>query len=91
MYQNNFIFTMTTNGVLLDKYMDYIVENNIHFSVSLDGNKSNNSYRIFHNQKPSFDIVFKNLKLFQQKHPDYFEKHVRFLSVLHKKNSIFEI
>jgi len=89
--RNSFILTMTTNGVLLDKYMDYIVENNIHFSVSLDGNKNHNSYRVFHNQKSSFDKVFNNIKIFQKKYPKYFEEYVRFLSVLHNKNSIIEI
>ncbi len=89
--RNSFILTMTTNGVLLDKYMDYIVENNIHFSISIDGDKNHNSFRVFHNQKSSFDKVFNNIKTFQIKYPKYFEDHVRFLSVLHSRNSIIEI
>lgn len=89
--RNSFILTMTTNGILLDKYKDYIVENQIHFSISLDGNKKNNSYRVFHNKKASFDLVFKNIKTFQAKYPIYFDEHVSFLSVLHKKNSAKEI
>jgi uncharacterized protein len=90
-YKIKFVLSLTTNGVLLDKYMDYLVESNIHFSVSLDGSKENNSYRVKKNHKSSFDIVFKNLKKFQMKYPLYFEKHVKILSVLHNKNSIKEI
>jgi uncharacterized protein len=38
-----FKFNITTNGVLLDKYMNYLIENNFLISLSLDGNN-------FHNQ-----------------------------------------
>lgn len=85
------ILTMTTNATLLDKYMGFIVENNIHFNISLDGSLDNNSYRVFFNGKPSYNKVFQNIKLFQKTHPKYFEKHVGFLSVLHDRNSIKEI
>jgi uncharacterized protein len=89
--RNHFILTMTTNAGLLDKYMDFLVKNNIHFSISLDGNIDHNAYRVFKNQSPSFEKVFNNIKLFKKKYPEYFDKHVRFMSVLHRKNSIAEV
>ena len=35
----SFIYTMTTNAVLLDKYIDFLVENQFNILISLDGNK----------------------------------------------------
>lgn len=40
----NFRFSMTTNGILLHRYMDFLVENNFHLLISLDGNEKNDSY-----------------------------------------------
>lgn len=85
---NIFKFAMTTNAVLLHKYMDYLVENRFRLLISLDGNRENNDYRVFKNGNSSFDIVLKNVKLLRQKHPRYFEKQVNFNAVLHNKNSV---
>ncbi len=52
---------MTTNGILLDKYMDFLVKNTFSLAVSLDGNQENNGYRLFKNYKPSFDTVVRNI------------------------------
>ena len=40
------VYTMTTNATLLHKYLHFLVENNFQLLISLDGNKSNHSYRI---------------------------------------------
>ena len=47
---------MTTNGILLNKHMDFLKEKDIRLSISLDGGKVNNSYRITKTKKNSFDI-----------------------------------
>jgi uncharacterized protein len=86
-----FSFTMTTNGILLDKYIDYLVENKFDLLISLDGNESNNGYRITHSQKGSFNKVFGNIFLIKEKYPEYFKNNVNFNSVLHNKNSISDI
>jgi uncharacterized protein len=39
-------FSMTTNGTLLNKYIDYIVEKKFNLLISLDGNFKNNSFRV---------------------------------------------
>lgn len=38
------VFSMTTNGLLLNKHIDYLVNHNFKILVSLDGDKYNNSY-----------------------------------------------
>ena len=85
--QSEFYFSMTTNGVLLDKYIDFLVENNFHLLVSLDGNAQHNEYRVFPNGSPAFEVVSRNIKVIREKYPDYFKRSVNFLSVIHRKNS----
>jgi uncharacterized protein len=86
-----FNFTMTTNGILLDKYMDFLAENNFLISISLDGNEKNSEYRHFPDGSASFHIVYNNLLKFKKKYPDYFMNSINFLSVLHNKNSNKEV
>lgn len=81
-------FSMTTNAVLLDRYMDFLVENEINLLISLDGNEANQSYRVDWSGKNSFHRVFNNIKLLQRKHPEYFERFVLFNSVLHNRNDV---
>jgi uncharacterized protein len=82
------VYSMTTNGVLINKYMEYLVTNNIELLVSLDGNEDGNAYRVDHFGNNSFNKVYSNLKLLQNKYPIYFEQCVSFNSVLHNKNSV---
>lgn len=81
-------YSMTTNAMLLDKYMDFLAEKKVQLLISLDGDEEGQSNRIDFNGKNSFHRVFKNIKLLQEKHPDYFKRHVMFNSVLHNKNSV---
>ncbi|GHT18086.1 radical SAM peptide maturase [Bacteroidia bacterium] len=86
--KNRVEFSMTTNGVLLDKYTDFLVENNFNIKVSLDGGtEKENSYRKFHNGKVAFNKVYENVLHIRDKFPSYFEKYVNFISVMHNKNS----
>ena len=58
------VYTMTTNATLLHKYLHFLVENNFQLLISLDGNKSNHSYRFFRKSKEnSFEKVIVNLSL----------------------------
>jgi len=82
-----FKFTMSSNGLLLSKYMDYLAENSVEVAVSLDGDEKGNSFRVMKNNKSSFDLVIKNLEKVQKKYPEYFEKYISFLTVLHSRNS----
>jgi uncharacterized protein len=86
-----FSFSMTTNALLLHKYMDYLHEHKFHLLVSLDGNRENTGYRVDHSDHCAFDRVVKNVDALKEKYPDYFKEKVNFNAVLHNKNSVEEI
>ena len=87
----SFGFSMTTNAILLDKYMDYLQEHNVFLLISLDGNKKNTSYRVDKAGNQIFDRVVNNVDRLKEKYPDYFNNRVGFNAVLHNKNSVEEI
>lgn len=89
--RRKFLFSMTTNAILLHKYMDFLVVHDFHILVSLDGNKINDSYRVDHNGKNSFDRVIRNVDLLREKYPKFFDKNINFNSVLHNRNSVEDI
>ena len=81
-------YSMTTNGILLYKYMDFLATKKIRLLISLDGNEQNHSYRIDHHGNNSHRQVVDNVKKLQLKYPEYFKKYVRFNTVLHNMNSV---
>jgi uncharacterized protein len=85
---NRFVFSMTTNGVHLRKYMDFLYEHNFQLLVSLDGDEQNNSYRVFKNGKPTFPAIMENVEALRKKYPGYFSGGVDFVAILHNKNSV---
>ena len=66
-------YTMTTNGMLLTPSVaDYLVENNVAISVSLDGPKEEHDrLRVTVNGRGTFDKVYENLTSLVERHPDY--------------------
>lgn len=86
--RNRFIFGMTTNALLIDKYMDFLAGKQFSLLISLDGNEQNNAYRRFKNGKPAYQKILDNVKALREKHPDYFRRRVNFNAVLHNKNSV---
>ena len=89
--KRRFGYTMTTNAMLLDKYMDFLVEKKINLVISLDGNKMAHSYRVDWNGQNSFDRVIGNIKELQSKYPAYFDKYVAFNSVLTNRGDLLGI
>lgn len=81
-------YSMTTNAVLLDRYISFLVEKNFRLLISLDGDKDAHSYRVDKGGRNSFDRVFINVKALQEKYPAYFINNVNFNSVLHNKNNV---
>lgn len=81
-------YTMTTNGLLLKKYIKFLSNNNFKVLVSLDGNKYNNSYRVYKSGKDSYEDLTYNLDYIRKRFPDFFEKNISFNSVLHDRNNI---
>lgn len=88
---NRFAFSMTTNGTLLDKHMDFLVKHGFTIHISLDGNENHNGYRVFTGGQPCYETIEKNVDLLRDRYPDYFRDNVFFLSVLHNKNSVGEV
>lgn len=86
-----FHYNMTTNAMLLDKYMDFLVEKEFRLLISLDGDKEGQGYRVDASGHNSFDRVFANVCMLREQYPEYFDKMVMFNSVLHNKNSVESI
>lgn len=85
-------YAMTTNAMLLDKYIDFFAEKNFYLTISLDGDKIAQSYRVDRSGNNSFDQVMQNIKLLQQIYPEYFNgQFVNFNSVLHDRNDVIPI
>lgn len=83
-------FSMTTNALLLKKNIAFLAENNFRILVSLDGDKYNNSYRVYPNGKEAFDEITKNVDFVYHNYPDFFRNNVDFNSVIHNRNSVSE-
>lgn len=87
----SFSYHMTTNALLLNRYIEYFIEKKFVISISMDGNEINHSYRVTKNNQNSFQVVFKNALLIKNKHSEYFDSNVHFISVLHNRNSMEDI
>ncbi len=84
-------FSMTTNALLLDRYMDYLVAHDFHLLISLDGNEYSNSYRVDKSGQPVYSQIISRVNLLRERYPDYFKKNVNFNAVLHNRNSVDSI
>jgi uncharacterized protein len=83
----SFRFTMSSNGLLLEKHMHFLARHRFDISISLDGDASANAFRVLKNNKPSYDLVVRNLDAVKTAYPEYFETNISFLTVLHGKNT----
>jgi uncharacterized protein len=88
---NRFIFHITTNGLLLEKYMDFLVQHDFNLLISLDGDEYANSYRVYHDGSPAFAQIIKNIDALKAKFPDYFASRVNFNTVFHNRNNVKDI
>lgn len=89
--RHRFSFSMTTNAILLHRYMDFLQEHDFSLLISLDGNEANDAYRMDKAGHSSYARVVENVNALREKYPDYFERRVNFNAVLHNKNSVEEI
>lgn len=71
-------FNITTNGLLLnDEYADFLVENDVAITVSLDGSKENHDRnRVDVGRNGTFDKVFRNMIRFKERHPNYYKYNI---------------
>lgn len=86
-----FNYSMTTNAVLLPKYMDFIVKHNFDLLISLDGDFNHNSLRIDALGKSSFSRVFDAVHLLKTQYPEYFTKRVSFNTVISSNTNIDDL
>lgn len=88
----NLHFNLTTNATLIQKNLNLIINNDFQLLISLDGDFRAQGHRIFaHNNKNSFSKAIENIDYLHKKYPAFFERNVRFNSVLHDLNSVKEI
>lgn len=85
---NYFTFSMTSNGLLLERYMDFLVEYKFNLLISLDGDEHSNSYRVCKDGSPAYPHIMRNAKALREKYPDYFKENVSFNAVFHNRNSV---
>lgn len=63
-------FSLTTNATLLnEEIIEFLSENRIGVTVSIDGDRElNDSQRVFHNGKGSYDVIVPNIKKLLKRH-----------------------
>ncbi len=88
---NHFTYGFTSNGILVHRYIDYLVKHRFRMLISLDGNEKGNGHRLFPDGSPSHEAVYRNIMLIKERDPHYFEKYVEFNAVLHNLNSFCSI
>ncbi|MDR1055633.1 MAG: radical SAM peptide maturase [Prevotellaceae bacterium] len=86
-----FSFSMTTNALLLHKYMDYLVDKNFKLLISLDGNEGHTSYRVDKKGNSSYSRIIRGVDLLREKYPVFFDANVNFNAVLHNRNNVQEV
>ncbi|WP_343210152.1 Cys-rich peptide radical SAM maturase CcpM [Anaerolentibacter hominis] len=77
-------FGTTTNGTLLkDEVVDFLYNNDFHFSISLDGSKKeHDASRKFPSGAGSFDLVMKNVKRIKERYPEYAANNISFMTTI---------
>ncbi|SEG22841.1 radical SAM peptide maturase [Parabacteroides chinchillae] len=87
----SFVFSMTSNALLLNQYMDYLVDHGFNLLISLDGDEHATSYRVNKTGKVVYSDIIRNIEILRKKYPEYFEHKVNFNAVLHNRNSVSSI
>ncbi len=92
-YKKNLIFTITTNGTLLnDEIVKFLIRNRIGLAISLDGPKEiHDRYRVFKQGKGSYEAVLKNLMKLKDIDHKYFKKHVNYNVVVTPPYEFFKL
>jgi len=71
------VYSLTTNGSLLARHLDFLIEKEFQIAVSIDGPKAlHDSRRVYANSGKSFDDVYSNIELLISKHPEFSKTHL---------------
>lgn len=81
-------FTMTTNGLLLKKYLNFLVGNNFLLLVSFDGNRKHSEYRMPTGEDILFSKLYNNIKFIKKEYPSYFKERITFNTVIHDRTEL---
>lgn len=81
-------YTITTNGLLLDKYYDQLANWGVRLLISLDGDEYSSQYRKTKSGNSSFNVIYNNILNLKKEYPKYFKYNVSFNSVIHDKNPL---
>lgn len=73
-----FRYGMTTNAMLLDRHMDFLVAKDFQLLISLDGDDQGQSYRVDLAGKNSFQRVYSNIQFLRERHPVLFRYECEF-------------
>lgn len=85
-------YYMTTNATLIHKHIDYLICNNFHLLISLDGDEKNNRYRFSSkNKQNAFQSIINNIDAIKAKNQNFFLSNINFNAVLHDLNSVKDI
>lgn len=87
----NIQHSITTNGLLLPKYIDFLVEHNFQVLISLDGGKEDNAARVFPNGEESFPKLINIIKSVKKKYPSFFKNNVSFNAVYNHYSDYFRL
>jgi uncharacterized protein len=90
---DNVLFSITTNGTLLNKEIaQFLIENDFILNISIDGPKViHDRYRKNKKGKGSFDILEKNFLLLKTINPEYYSKKVGAIVVLAPPFRLLEV
>lgn len=79
------VYNITTNATLLnDKVADFLIENNINITISLDGpKKDQNKYRVDGDGNISYERAYSNIQALYLKNPEYFKENVTYNVVMY--------
>lgn len=84
-------YNITTNGLLLYKYIDFFDRYNFRVSVSLDGDKEADSFRKTKTGKETYELIGNILDKIRLKYPVFFDNNIFFQSVINTRSSTISV
>lgn len=86
------IFSMTSNFINADKYLDSLIDNDIHVTISLDGpQKIHDKNRKTKNGNPTYKKIIENLDKFEKTSSNYVKNNLSFISTYADPEDLNEI
>lgn len=86
-----FSWSITTNGFLLDKYLDFLIKHQFNIDISIDGDSNSDCFRLLHDGRPTFSYVIKNIDYLYNHQPAYFRDHVSVQSVINNRAHVIDV